>query len=202
MTQASDGEGAERPWLTLTEAASRTSRHIDAIRAMTRRGKLERRKGNAGQWLVRLPESVPESLARAGLVADSGNALGTVPPGMGGDSAMAEALSELREELADLRVALAEAKGEADAAKRIAAAEVEAMREQLDAGIAARDMVIAGLKDTVTYERARTELLESAERAHAADVAAIRKLAADLQKMLAEAQVAIEARRSWWRWPW
>ena len=115
---------------------------------------------------------------------------------------MAEALSELREELADLRVALAEAKGEADAAKRIAAAEVEAVREQLNAGIAARDMVIAGLKDTVTYERARTELLESAERAHAADVAAIRKLAADLQKMLAEAQVAIEARRSWWRWPW
>ena len=155
MTQASDGEGVERPWLTLTEAASRTSRHIDAIRAMTRRGKLERRKGNAGQWLVRLPEAVPESLARPGRVGDSGNALGTVPPGIGGDSAMAEALSELREELADLRVALAEAKGEADAAKRIAAAEVEAMREQLDAGIAARDMVIAGLKDTVIYERAR-----------------------------------------------
>src|SRR5215217_5279593 len=121
-SQASDGEGAERPWLTLTEAASRTSRHIDAIRAMARRGKLERRKGNAGQWLVRLPESMPQSSARAAQGVDSGNALGTLSAGMGGDSAMAEALSELREELADLRVALAEAKGEADAAKRIAAA--------------------------------------------------------------------------------
>ena len=38
------------------------------------------------------------------------------------------------------------AKGEVEAAKRVAAAEVEAMREQLAAGVAARNAVIEELR--------------------------------------------------------
>jgi hypothetical protein len=51
---------------------------------MARRGKLEKRKGNAGQWLVRLP---PDGLARS----DRGDDLG-------GDHDLTEVVAELREE--------------------------------------------------------------------------------------------------------
>jgi hypothetical protein len=63
------GGAIEAPWLTLAEAAERTGRHIDALRTMVRRGKLERRKGNSGQWLVRLPtEGLPRSDGSGDLV--------------------------------------------------------------------------------------------------------------------------------------
>src|SRR5690349_20224375 len=107
MAEAAPGGEAEGPWLTLSEAAARSGRHIDALRALARRGRLERRKGNAGQWLVRLPESLPQD--------DSGVALA-------GDSGMAEAVAELKEEVAELRVALARAETQAEAAKTVAAA--------------------------------------------------------------------------------
>jgi hypothetical protein len=157
MTQAGARDEAERPWLTLTEAATLSGRHIDALRAMARRGRIERRKNNAGQWVVRLPESWPQA-GMAGALgnapSDSGNALGGA---QGDDSGTGEALAELREEAAELRVALARAesraeamtavaKGEVEAVKRVAAAEVESMREQLQAGVAARNAVIADLR--------------------------------------------------------
>jgi hypothetical protein len=59
---------------------------------MIRRDRLPARKGNAGQWLVQVT---------AGLVAES-------------DSADDSDLAELREEVADLRVALARAEAERD----------------------------------------------------------------------------------------
>ncbi len=173
MTQAANTEtgAAERPWLTLTEAAILTGRHIDALRAMARRGKLERRKGNSGQWLVKLPEAWAE--------ADQGNDSGSQAGGAGvalgppradsgtayaADSDMVEAVAELREEVGELRLALARAeakveagtalaKGEVEAVKRVAAAEVSAMREQLNAGIAARNAVIEQLQEDVQHER-------------------------------------------------
>jgi hypothetical protein len=43
------------PWLTLGEAGRRSGRHPDTLRAMIRRGRLEGRKGNRGEWLIRLP---------------------------------------------------------------------------------------------------------------------------------------------------
>src|SRR4051794_11108354 len=140
MVEAGQSHEAEGPWLTLSEAAARSGRHIDALRAMARRGKLERRKGNAGQWLVRLPEALPQD--------DSGIAHGD-------DSGMAEVAAELREEVAELRVALARAEPQAEAAKAVAAAEVEAMRRQTAAELAARDAVTAEL-------RARADRLEAA----------------------------------------
>ncbi len=86
-------QAIEAPWLTLAEASARTGRHIDALRTMVRRGKLERMKGNAGQWLVRLP---PDGLARS----DRGDDLGI-------DQDLTEVVAELREEVTELRVSLA-----------------------------------------------------------------------------------------------
>src|SRR5690349_16845686 len=100
MADAGQSQGAEAPWLTLSEAATRSGRHIDALRAMARRGKLERQRGNRGEWLVRLPEALPQ--------ADSVAALGD-------DSGMAEMAAELREEVTELRVALAKAETQAEA---------------------------------------------------------------------------------------
>src|SRR5690242_11880625 len=131
MAVAGQSQEAEAPWLTLSDAAARTGKHIDALRAMARRGKLERRRGNRGEWLVRLPESLPQ--------ADSGIALAD-------DSGMAEALAELREEVAELRVALARAETQAEAAKAVAAAEVDAFRRQTAAELAAKEMVVAELR--------------------------------------------------------
>ncbi len=133
MAEAGQSHEAEGPWLTLSEAAARSGRHIDALRAMARRGKLERRRGNAGQWLVRLPEALPQD--------DSGNAHAD-------DSGLAEVVAELR-------VALARAETQAEATKAVAAAEVEAMRRQTAAELAARDAVTAEL-------RARGDRLEAA----------------------------------------
>src|SRR5687767_13707205 len=82
----------EASWLTLAEAGRRLGRHPDGLRAMIRRGRLPGRKGNAGQWLVQLP---------AGSVTES-------------DSAVDSDLAELREEVAELRVALARTEAERD----------------------------------------------------------------------------------------
>src|SRR4051794_34213791 len=115
MAEAGQSHEAEGPWLTLSEAAARSGRHIDALRAMTRRGKLERRRGklerrrgNRGEWLVRLPESMPQD--------DSGNAHADA-------SGLTEMVAELREEVTELRVALARAETQAEAAKAVATAE-------------------------------------------------------------------------------
>ena len=51
----------ESSWLTIAEAAERTGRKIDAMRALVRRGRLPRKKGNRGEWLVQLPETLPQA---------------------------------------------------------------------------------------------------------------------------------------------
>lgn len=52
-TSVDNGEAAS--WLTLVEASRLTGRHPDTLRVMIRKGRLEARKGNAGNWLVQLP---------------------------------------------------------------------------------------------------------------------------------------------------
>src|SRR5687767_11681552 len=137
MTQVGSTETgtAERPWLTLTEAAIRTGRHIDALRAMARRGKLEKRRGNQGQWLVRLPESGNEAgrgndSGTDHLAADiaSGNQSSALANAPVADSGMTEAVSELREEVAELRMALARAETKVESVTALAKVEVEAAK--------------------------------------------------------------------------
>src|SRR4051794_41153721 len=105
------------PWVTLSEAASRTGRHVDAVRSLVRRRKLSARKNNAGQWMVQVPVQSAE-LAEA--------AASTVRSDLSYDTAAGELLAEVTE----LREALAEAKAEAKAARDIADAKVDAVKAE------------------------------------------------------------------------
>jgi hypothetical protein len=49
-----DDDLDSRPWLTLTEAAAASGKHIAALRALVRRRRIPARKGNNGQWLVQV----------------------------------------------------------------------------------------------------------------------------------------------------
>src|SRR4051794_39034228 len=75
-----------------------TGRHPDALRAMIRRGKLQGRKNNAGQWLVQIPP---------GMLAESDSA---------DDPDMAGGVAGLRDELLEARGAAARAEAERDSA--------------------------------------------------------------------------------------
>ena len=85
-------------WLGQTEAAARLGWHLERLKSAARRGKLMRRKGNAGQWLVFVPDTMPPEPDQGGDHAD--------------DQGMAEALAELREELTEAKVAAAHAAGQ------------------------------------------------------------------------------------------
>src|SRR4051812_36837980 len=108
---------------------------------MVRRGKLERRKGNAGQWLVRLP---PE---------------GMTGPDRGGDAAsdagLAEVVAELKEEVTELRVALARSEAGHDAGLAQVRAEGETRAAKAEAELEAA-------RTTLGQERARADRLEAA----------------------------------------
>jgi hypothetical protein len=125
-------QAIEPPWLTLAEASARTGRHIDALRTMVRRGKLERQKGNAGQWLVKLP---PGGLARS----DRGDDLAVDPD-------LTEVVAELREEVTELRVALARAEAGHDAMLARARAEGDARAARAEAEAVAQRELAAELR--------------------------------------------------------
>src|SRR4051794_24321001 len=109
------------PWVTLSEAASRTGRHIDAVRSLVRRRKLPARKNNSGQWLVQLPAGMAELTETSTSLTASASAHDTT-----GDTATGELLAEVTE----LREALAEAKAEAKAARDVAEARVDAVKAE------------------------------------------------------------------------
>ena len=126
------------PWLTLGEAGRRSGRHPDTLRAMIRRGRLEGRKGNRGEWLVRLP---PRMLSGA----DPEGHLGTPGRAPEGDPDAPEEGPDvlgLLEENARLQHAPGRAEGEltaelrrsADLAAALAKAEVRA--DRLEAALA------------------------------------------------------------------
>src|SRR4051794_18775862 len=126
------------PWLTISEAAERTGRKIDAMRALVRRGRLPRKKGNRGEWLVQLPETLPQ----AALDIDSDSNL---DPDL--DGASGSELIVIREQLVELREGLTQA------VERAARAEGE---------LAAELRRSAELAATMAAERARGDRLEAA----------------------------------------
>src|SRR4051812_14253227 len=128
-----ESEPGQEPWLTLTEAARRTGRHPDALRAMIRRGKLDGRKGNAGQWLVRMT---------ARMLAES-----TAESDSAARPDMADVVAELRQEVLEVRVAAARTEAERDSAVAVLA-EVRA--------------TLAEARELHTAERARADRLEAA----------------------------------------
>ena len=99
----------ELPWLTISEAAERTGRKIDAMRALVRRGRVPRRKGNNGAWLVQLPGTVPQT--------DRDSALDPIT-----DNGLDTDLLLLREQLTKLRFALVRTEGELTTVRSVAEA--------------------------------------------------------------------------------
>ena len=138
--------GGDAPWLTLAEAAERSGRHIDAIRTMARRGKLERRKGNAGQWLVRLsPDALLAAHDRGGDAVSDTRA----------DAGLAEVVAELKEEVTELRVALARSEAGHNAALAQVRAEGETRAAKAEAELEASRTMLG-------QERVRGDRLEAA----------------------------------------
>jgi hypothetical protein len=123
-----DDAAADRPWLSLSEAATRSGRHIGALRSLARRGRISARKGNGGQWLVQLPD---DALPNPALAAASAT-------GSGAD----DATSELMAEVVELRERLAKVEANAQAARDLATGQV-----------AAKDEVIAELKAMLAEAR-------------------------------------------------
>src|SRR4051794_31079694 len=115
MAEAQD---EAEPWVTLSEAASRTGRHVDAVRSLVRRRKMPARKNNAGQWMVQVPAGMAE-VAASMTQYDRGH-----------DAATDPATGELLAEVTELREALAEAKAETKAARDIADARVDAVKAE------------------------------------------------------------------------
>src|SRR5689334_11147255 len=66
-------------WLGQSEAARRLGWHLERLKAAARRGRLQRRKGNAGQWLVYVPDSMLP-------VAAQGDGQGDLVTAQGSDS--------------------------------------------------------------------------------------------------------------------
>jgi hypothetical protein len=131
MAEPSTEAGEAAPWISLSEAAERTGRHIDALRSLVRRKRIPARKGNGGQWLVQLPA---EPLTQTDKVTDLGND---------------EVVAGLMAEMTELREALARAEAKAQAARDIAGARVAAVRAEVDA----KDQVITELKAMLAEAR-------------------------------------------------
>jgi hypothetical protein len=121
-------------WLSLGEAAAATGWKPERIRSLARRGTIARRRGNTRDWLYQItPELVAARAAtRAGTMADpsadtTGTARSRHDDGRAGttDAARWEA-AELHEEVAELRVKLARAQEQVEAARAVAAADVAA----------------------------------------------------------------------------
>ena len=125
--------------MTVSEAASRSGRHVDAIRSLVRRRRLPARKNNSGQWLVQLPAEDQPGAARDRATDAAGDA----------------GIGELLAEVTELREALAEARAEAKAAHDIAEARVDAAKARAAAVRELADRLGAELLD------ARRELAEA-----------------------------------------
>jgi hypothetical protein len=135
MAEPSTEVGDATPWMTLSEAADQTGRHIDALRSLVRRKRLPARKGNGGQWLVQIPT---DPLTQSDKVGALGRDLGSD-----------EVVAGLMAEVTELREALARAEAEAQAARDTAGARVAVVRAE----VTAKDELIAELKAMLAEAR-------------------------------------------------
>ncbi len=177
-----DGNPDER-WVPLGDAARELKVSRAAIYRRVERGTLRSRpRGNRGLEVL-LPEqqgNVTDNHHQDRQGDRNPNEEGYVTPNvLKLHNELAEAritIARLEERLAataDIRAAIeAKAQGAVDAATLAAKAEVEAMRQQLETEVAARNAVIEELKAGLDHERARSERLEG---------------------------LLAEARRPWWR---
>ena len=104
----------ELPWLTLTDAAELTGLNRETIRSRARRGLIPSRRGNAGHLLVQITGAV--TVPDRG-VADQVTAY---------NRDLTEVVTELQEELTDLRDRVTRAEAEREAVREVAEAKVAA----------------------------------------------------------------------------
>lgn len=147
------GDRPAEPFVTLAEASAATGRPAEAIRAMIRRGRLKSLKGNDGRTLVAIPAAmrVEPGQPSAGrpadhVAADPGRVAGHPAAENGRLAAAWEAAEEWRAAAEESRLAAAVADVRLAEASRTHAAELAAMREQLEAGVAARNAVIEEMR--------------------------------------------------------
>lgn len=129
-------------WLTLSEAAARSGLHKELLRARAKRGQLEARKNNRGEVLVMLPAGllrVAEGEGQDAAQAAQGTAYAQVEQ-------LAELVTSLEGELANVRLELVEARAEARTAKAVALADVEAAKRTAEEAIAAKESLVEELK--------------------------------------------------------
>jgi DNA-binding transcriptional MerR regulator len=129
----------ELPWLTLTEAAEKTGLARETIRSRARRGLIPSRRSNSGGMLVQIAVGPDREITGAQT---------------GPDRALTEVVTELQEEIADLRDRLTRAESERDRARemiaeRVASADrlAAAKIETAEAKIAATERIIARLEN-------------------------------------------------------
>jgi predicted RNase H-like nuclease (RuvC/YqgF family) len=152
-------------WINLTQAARRLGWPRERLRSAARRRTIEtRRAHNSGELLVLI---TPELMAQAQPAEPHGPARRPVRETTEADGArehlasLETSLDDAEAQVAGLRADLVKAQAERDAAKAIAAAEMEALRAQLATEVAARKAVIEELKAGLDHERARSERLET-----------------------------------------
>jgi hypothetical protein len=139
MLMAAQDDAQLGSWLTLSEAAARSGLHKELLRARAKRGQLEARKNNRGEVLVMLPASLLRSAQGDGQEAAQGIAYAQVEQ-------LAELVTSLESELANVRLELVEARAEARVAKAVALADVEAAKRAAEEAIAAKESLIEELK--------------------------------------------------------
>ena len=126
MTELAAGPGQ---WLTQSEAASRLGWHVERVKSAARRGRLQRRKNNQGQWLVLVTPELLTEPDHAGDMVDG--------------HATTEAMAELHQELTEARVAAAMAEGKVVAML----AAMSDLRQALDHERAERSKLAAELAE-------------------------------------------------------
>jgi septal ring factor EnvC (AmiA/AmiB activator) len=155
VTDPSTGSGS---WLTVSEAATRTGLHIDRLRSMIRRGKLEKRRGNRGEWLVLVPaEMMTGSDLVGGSVAGAADhANGSAEGDL--DRVDGSVMSKLTDALTEL-AALEHELGAALTRSAVAEAEAATLRDALTKTEAMADQLRA--EHRVTVAELRAELAEA-----------------------------------------
>jgi hypothetical protein len=137
----------ERPWLSLVEAAAATGWHPERLRSLARRGTIQSQRGNKG-LLVQLPDDLVATDRSTEIAA--GREADSHPETAGRDQADRLAdralIDTLREEVSELRVALARAEERAANAEKRAEVEIAAERRVAQAEVAAKDALITELR--------------------------------------------------------
>lgn len=139
MLMAARDDAQLGSWLTLSEAAARSGLHKELLRARAKRGQLEARRNNRGEVLVMLPASLLMPAQGDGQDAAQGTVYAQVEQ-------LAELVTSLEGELANVRLELVEARAEARTAKAVALADVEAAKRAAEEAIAAKESLVEELK--------------------------------------------------------